>query len=492
MWHEARKREKATQKLFNDHKKRAEKRREENRVDPSSFLQVNGVKAKLNLDANIYKQAATSMVAWQGDPKIMIDRFDVRATLASIPKGTTSDKSSKDKNRTVLDVDESKPMKTLLDYERYRLLIQNDLHGVGEGSRLKLVAQSDIISDAKLRKLEGNKFGTSGESRTNEYNNQYRGNSNLIREATNKRINSTGPTYNSVPPPSSLSSSQSSSQASSRLTSWRSEQQSQVSSSDVPSLASQIIDLDDYDNYDPDSVNVREESKQTSDIAKKYGLSSEELILLSKLDTREATLKESLQELKKVAKQTSQISSQQQVYGPALPSNLIASHTRVPISTSESDDDDTHVPQRSPTGASMIPLREECRNSNDDQSDEDTETPRSKPIVRPTTPPQVPTSPAQPEPVALQPAEREPPKEQQNSPSPDVETRRRASTPLAYKRNRRSSRSVSRERRKNDSTSNDRHHRRRRRRSSSISSSSSSDDRSRRRRSEHRSRKRVR
>jgi hypothetical protein len=39
MWHEARKHKRATQKSFSDYKKRAEKRREEERVYPSSLLQ---------------------------------------------------------------------------------------------------------------------------------------------------------------------------------------------------------------------------------------------------------------------------------------------------------------------------------------------------------------------------------------------------------------------------------------------------------------------
>lgn len=136
MWHEARKHEKATQKLINNHKRRAEKRREDDKVDPNSLLQINGIKSRLNIDPNIYKQAVKSLVIWQGDKNVTIDRFDVRALLTSIPTESSTKSSSNQRqpipssrNSTVLDINESEPMKRMLNYERYRLLIQNDLEG---------------------------------------------------------------------------------------------------------------------------------------------------------------------------------------------------------------------------------------------------------------------------------------------------------------------------------------------------------------------------
>lgn len=468
MWHEARKREKATQKLFNDHKRRAEKRREENRVDPSSYLQVNGVKARVCLDPNVYKQAVTSMVVWQGDPKIMIDRFDVRTTLESIPRDRNSKSRDKTKQNSrdagVLDVDESKPMKTLLDYERYRLLIQNDLHGVAEESRLGLVAKSDIISDAKLRKLKGNRFGTSGE--TSSSFDQTSLSKALVRESTSRRVPA-GPTYNSVPPPSSLSTSQNITQL--RPT-WRDERNTEPIN--IPSLANEVIDLDEYDNFDLDQVDIKEDSKHIGDVAKKYGLSNAELILLSKLDNKEASLKESIGELKVLIKKTQIHKDSEEVYGPALPPELANAHkksaaTSLEESSSDESSSDSPVPQRSPSGTNMVPLRNGSNDvSNEDSCDNEPSIEKPKAEPHPVT-----AGVIQPEIVNIaSPVERPPMNEgteTQNAKSKEPEVRRRASTPLAYKRNRRSSRSLSRERRSKD------HHVRRRVSSSSSSRSSS-------------------
>lgn len=464
MWHEARKREKATQRLFNDHKKRAEQRREENRIDPNSFLQVSGVKAKLCLDPNVYKQAATSMVPWQGDSKLMIDRFDVRATMELIPKDDTARSKVKTERASrhagVLDFDESKTMKTLLDYERYRLLIQSDLQGVVEGSRLDLIAKCDIISDAKLRKLKGNRFGTSGETSNIEPPSSAYSRPQASKEQS-KRAPS-GPSYNSVPPPSSLSGSKSLPQSRSSRKIDR-----DSGSPDLPRIAENVIDFDDYDDFDPDQVDVKENSKQTFDVAKKYGLSSEELILLSKLDNKDASLKESLGELKALTKKfqtQDKKHSSQQIYGPALPPKLVNRPNGKgadPISSDESATDDgsnSPVPQRSPSGA-VLPTRDDSRIT--DNSDNDTlngtqvnESPSNldqieKPVSNPVASSDI----------------ADPSREQNMDSPPNV--RRRASTPLAYRRNRRSSRSLSRERRKTESD------RRYRRRSNSSSSSSS-------------------
>lgn len=457
MWHEARRREKATQKLFNDHKKRAEKRREENRVDPSSFLQVNGVKAKICLDPNVYKQAATSMVAWQGDSKLMIDRFDVRATLESIPKGQSSKSKDKSKqnsrNAGVLDIDESSPMKTLLDYERYRLLIQNDLNGVAEESRLNLVSKSDIFSDdAKLRKLKGNKFGTSGETSSDHA--VHSRSLPVNKESTTRRA-PVGPTYNSVPPPSSLTTNQSSS--SYLKSSCRNEQKTES-----PCLANEIIDLDDYDNFDPDQVDIRDNSKHTGDVAKKYGLSNEQLILLSELDNDEASIHESLSKLKTLAKKA-RSEQDKHVYGPALPPELLKidqNHANAPSSkdSSSPSDNDSPVPQRSPSGASM-PLREESRVADDKLSDEDEPSDNQQPEIE--SVPSKPVPVQAPELNTLSDSTKDPSSNGQDRRETELtpKVRRRASTPLAYRRNRRSSRSLSRERRKDKSSRSRRSHR---------------------------------
>ena len=53
---------------------------------------------------------------WQGNPAILIDRFDVRAHLDYIPEVT---------NRREPD-EELSPEERLTNYERYRILVQND------------------------------------------------------------------------------------------------------------------------------------------------------------------------------------------------------------------------------------------------------------------------------------------------------------------------------------------------------------------------------
>lgn len=56
-------------------------------------------------------------MSWQGAPDILIDRFDVRAHLDLIPeyKGSPEEELSYDER--------------LINYERYRILVQNDFLG---------------------------------------------------------------------------------------------------------------------------------------------------------------------------------------------------------------------------------------------------------------------------------------------------------------------------------------------------------------------------
>lgn len=61
---------------------------------------------------------------WQGNADNMIDRFDVRAHLDIIPEySSTSSTASSTKNP----VAEEEVQNPSINYERYRILIQNDL-----------------------------------------------------------------------------------------------------------------------------------------------------------------------------------------------------------------------------------------------------------------------------------------------------------------------------------------------------------------------------
>lgn len=259
MWHEARRREKATQKLLNEHKKRAERRREENRIDPNSLLQIHGFKSKLCLESGVYKQAVKSLVAWQGDKNITIDRFDVRATLSSIPSARPTSRDS-----TVLDSEENIFLKKILNYERYRLLIQNDLNKVPEELRLKLVAKSDIASDAKMKKLRNNKFGTSGESFNNNAAAVIFNRHMQVRDQTSKRGGGAtiGYNYNAVPPPACLSEGRSDDIA--RI---------QDSEHDTTIRGQALRIVDEIDNFQLDGIIISNfEVKKLNEIAKKIWL----------------------------------------------------------------------------------------------------------------------------------------------------------------------------------------------------------------------------
>lgn len=498
MWHEARRREKATQKLLSDHKKRAEKRRGENRIDPNSLLQVHGIKAKLCLDPSVYKQALKSLVAWQGDKSIQIDRFDVRATLSSIPSDTPNQSGSQQRDKTktpgrshtVLDSDESESMKKILNYERYRLLIQSDLNKVPEELRLKLVTDSDVLYDAKMRKLRNNKFGTSGEASISSSQSHYISNQKTpqSRDSVKRGGAAIGFSYNSVPPPPCLTDN------TFKGTDGSQQEQTNITVGDnMQASYMDILDLVENDDFDLESVNiVNVDPKRCDETARKYNLLREELVLLAKRDPLETTsasdLKKELDKLKikldANQNNDSENKHDSQVYGPALPPNLMASqNSGSPLSPS-SGSDSSPVRQRSPSGIADIPLRNGHQDSESNESLEPSGPKLSKPDAGPRNP-----SPRSDEQIvssfmkdrgddpSLSRQHRlenaDVPIESSERKSSNQMSPRRASTPLAYKKNCRSSRSLSREKRSRRHKSSRKRRKRNRSTSSSGSSSSS-------------------
>jgi len=134
MWAEARKQEKKIRGIMVDHKKRAERRREyyeKIKQDPAQFLQISGRSCKLHIDHNaIGPEPPNVMMPWQGNAEISIDRFDVRAHLDYIADVQIEENTYPE---------ESKEMRPL-NYERYRILIQNGFLKIKEERFLKTLA----------------------------------------------------------------------------------------------------------------------------------------------------------------------------------------------------------------------------------------------------------------------------------------------------------------------------------------------------------------
>ncbi|XP_063228768.1 CLK4-associating serine/arginine rich protein-like isoform X2 [Bacillus rossius redtenbacheri] len=128
MWHEARKQEKKIRGIMVDYKKRAERRRdfyEKIKADPTQFLQIHGRPAKIHLDPAVVAAADSpaSMMPWQGHQDLLIDRFDVRAHLDHISENVSKEPAP---NEIVPREDR------MINYERYRIIVQNEFLGVDE------------------------------------------------------------------------------------------------------------------------------------------------------------------------------------------------------------------------------------------------------------------------------------------------------------------------------------------------------------------------
>ncbi|XP_051164079.1 CLK4-associating serine/arginine rich protein isoform X2 [Leptopilina boulardi] len=127
MWHEARKQEKKIRGMLVDYRRRAERRRdyyEKIKSDPTQFLQLHGRPCKIHLDAAVATAADSpaNMMPWQGNEDNLIDRFDVRAHLDWIPDASQS-----------LEVDIALTSEDRhINYERYRIIVQNEFLGVTE------------------------------------------------------------------------------------------------------------------------------------------------------------------------------------------------------------------------------------------------------------------------------------------------------------------------------------------------------------------------
>ncbi|KFD60607.1 hypothetical protein M514_12667, partial [Trichuris suis] len=131
MWFEARRQERKIRTIMVDHKKRAERRRfyyERIRKDPTEFMQLHGQACKIHFDCQS-ADSSSILRPWQGDPTVLIDRFDARSYLDKLPdSGKDSDRSKSSS------LEERK-----INYERYRLLVINDFEKIPEEKFLRQI-----------------------------------------------------------------------------------------------------------------------------------------------------------------------------------------------------------------------------------------------------------------------------------------------------------------------------------------------------------------
>lgn len=107
------------------------------RSDPEQFMQIHGRKLQIHVDAAIARAAESSntMRKWQNDPKILIDRFDVRSHLDFIPTTPTT----KQKLTQSEELEEIQ-----CDFERYRILILNEFQKHDESDFLKQISAKEF------------------------------------------------------------------------------------------------------------------------------------------------------------------------------------------------------------------------------------------------------------------------------------------------------------------------------------------------------------
>ncbi|OQR70839.1 hypothetical protein BIW11_11370 [Tropilaelaps mercedesae] len=152
VWTEARKQERRLKGMMVDYKKRAERRREyydRIKTDPAQFMQVHGRSLKIHLDPSLAAQAEapSTMVQWQNQADTIIDRFDVRAHLDVIPEPKNDTKS--DGSTVTPTAEESQ-----INYERYRILVQNDFAQVKEHKFLHQIYLEERFGGSSIKRAE--------------------------------------------------------------------------------------------------------------------------------------------------------------------------------------------------------------------------------------------------------------------------------------------------------------------------------------------------
>jgi hypothetical protein len=105
---------------------------------------VWGRQCKIHIDPQVASAAdnPSVMTKWRDDPDTVIDRFDARAHLDIIPESKDVDDSDKH-----LDENEKNELR-LINYERYRTLVQNETIGISEEQCLKQIEVEEKYGSA--------------------------------------------------------------------------------------------------------------------------------------------------------------------------------------------------------------------------------------------------------------------------------------------------------------------------------------------------------
>ncbi|KAK2156478.1 hypothetical protein LSH36_212g01013 [Paralvinella palmiformis] len=153
MWHEARKQERKIRVMMVDYKRRADRRRqfyEQIKQDPAQFVRIYGRQCKIHWEPSVALAAEgpQTMMPWRGDENIIIDRFDVRSHLDYYVEPDSA-------NTEIPEADTEEERRC--NYERYRILVQNDVAGVSEDLCLKQIYLDELYGSLTTRKNDDKK-----------------------------------------------------------------------------------------------------------------------------------------------------------------------------------------------------------------------------------------------------------------------------------------------------------------------------------------------
>jgi len=129
MWHSCRQNEKMITGMMSSYRKRAERRKAyfaKRQGDPLQTVQLSGTSIKLYKDPVQYYSAENeeNLMPWQGQHDNKIDRFDARSMLDII--------FEYDSKTLAPPTEEERELESLLNYERYRCIIDNYSKEVSE------------------------------------------------------------------------------------------------------------------------------------------------------------------------------------------------------------------------------------------------------------------------------------------------------------------------------------------------------------------------